>query len=120
VGNHERLRRCPALLVLAAMSLVLLWRRPDIPTNPQFWAEDGSVFFTQAREQGVMSLALPYAGYYHLAARGTAWAAARFPPPEYAPSAYAFASWLLLALVVVYVFSDRLCLRVGERAVLGL
>jgi hypothetical protein len=112
------LKRWPLVLVIAAMSLILLWRRPDIATNPQFWAEDGTVFFMQAGEHGVASLALPYAGYFHFAARTTAWVGA-WLPAEYVPHAYAFASWLLLALVVVYVFSDRLSLRVEERAVLG-
>lgn len=115
----ERVPRGLVLVVLAVMSLVLLWRRPDMAANPQFWAEDGLMFFTDARDYGVATLAWPYAGYFHLAARAGAWATA-WLPAEYGPHAYAVASWLVLALVVAYVFSDRLSLRVSERVVLSL
>lgn len=101
------------------MSLTLLWRRSDILTNPQFWAEDGQMFFTEARDHGIGTIGWPYSGYFHVAARASAWALS-WVPVEYAPNAYALASWLVLALITVYIFSNRLRLRVGERVALGL
>ena len=50
MSGDPRHRRWLVLVVLAIISLVLLWRRPDIATNPQFWAEDGVVFFAEAHD----------------------------------------------------------------------
>lgn len=119
VTRPQPVRSLPALPAIVAVSLALFWRRPDALANPQFWAEDGNVFFMQVNEGGIATLSVPYAGYFHLAARTTAWATS-WLPVEYAPHAYAFASWLLLALLVAYICSDRLNLEPGERIVLAL
>ena len=113
------MKRAATLLAIGVVSLALVWRRPDVVVNPQFWAEDGLVFFMQASEQGINSLWLPYAGYFHGGARAVAWAAS-YLPVQYAPHAYALASWLLLVLLVLYIFSTRLSLRTHEKFIVSL
>ncbi len=52
-----------ALLYLAAVALVVS-RRPDGITYPQFWAEDGMVWFAQAYNEGALpALLSPWTGY---------------------------------------------------------
>lgn len=47
---------------LATLALVVS-RRPDGITNPQFWAEDGKLWYAQAHAHGLAALALPAGGY---------------------------------------------------------
>jgi hypothetical protein len=68
-------------LVMSVIALILIIsRRPDAILNPQFWAEDGTVFYAQAYNYGVInSLFLPYAGYLHTVPRLTAALSMLFP-----------------------------------------
>jgi hypothetical protein len=50
------------LAVASAILIVLVLRRPDALLNPQFWAEDGSVYFSQALISGPASVFSPHAG----------------------------------------------------------
>src|SRR5258707_11015955 len=60
--------------------LLLVLRRPDAITNPQFWAEDGPVFFFgQISHTGLSALMVPYAGYLLGVPRLVAAFAALFP-----------------------------------------
>ena len=43
--------------------LLVIWRRPDAVTYPQFWAEDGSNWFADAYNMGASSLLRSYEGY---------------------------------------------------------
>src|SRR5258705_12552214 len=71
-------RRFLALSGLIFLLLVL--RRPDAVTNPQFWAEDGVIFFFgQIAHTGLGALVVPYAGYLHIVPRLVAAFAALFP-----------------------------------------
>lgn len=54
--------------IAVALALVVA-RSPSTFTDAQFWAEDGSVFFTQADQMGTKALWLPHAGYHHFAMR---------------------------------------------------
>ncbi len=50
--------------------LVVFSRRPDAVLHPQFWAEDGRVFFEDAYNVGWSeSLFRPYGGYFHAVPR---------------------------------------------------
>lgn len=51
--------------VFIVVILLLMFRRFDGFSNPQLWAEDGTVFLQQYSEMGVKSLITPYAGYLH-------------------------------------------------------
>jgi hypothetical protein len=90
--------------------LVLAWaafasRRPDQWFAPQFWAEDGVIFFSGAVTQGGAALGQPYAGYLHLVPRLVAGIFAPFPW-EYQPLLYTLAAGLIAAMVVVRVASS--------------
>ncbi|MEB3302173.1 MAG: hypothetical protein VKN56_09410, partial [Cyanobacteriota bacterium] len=47
------------LVILAIIATVLLIRRTDSFVNPQFWAEDGPIFFLQQYEKGLSAIAQP-------------------------------------------------------------
>lgn len=86
---------------------VLLWRKTDAFLNPQFWAEDGTVFFQQVYEGGFETLWTTYAGYHHLIPRIVAWLAT-FAPFEVVPAIYNGAAFLAMGSVVAMLHSPRL------------
>lgn len=102
-----------------AVTAILFWRRPDAFSNPQFWAEDGNTFFVEALYQGSKSITIPYAGYYHLVARLIAFAGS-FMPMLYVPALYAWATYLIVIFIAVYIFSSRFSLPNYIRFLLGL
>jgi hypothetical protein len=55
--------------VLLLCLIILFYREPDGFLNPQFWAEDGVIFFTQNLTFGLSAFWKPYAGYLHLTPR---------------------------------------------------
>lgn len=68
------------LATLGAMAAVLLFRRPEALLRPQFWADDGIIYFWQAwRWGGGRALLEPHAGYLHLIPRLLAWLAEALP-----------------------------------------
>jgi len=97
----------PCLWTVAAAAFLLLVRKSDALLNPQFWAEDGTVFFLQQYEEGSLALLQPYAGYLHLVPRLTAWFADVLLPYSALPFAYNYTSLLLTLLVVASVYSPR-------------
>jgi hypothetical protein len=69
------------LALFALVFLLLVLRRPDTIKNPQFWAEDGVVFyFGQITSPGLGILFQPYAGYLLLVPRLVTAFAALFHP----------------------------------------
>ena len=51
------------VLVFVAVFLVISYRRPGTIFGAQFWAEDGTVFYANAYNAGLRSLAMAYGGY---------------------------------------------------------
>lgn len=75
-----------AFLIVAA---VLILRRPDAVTNPQFWAEDAVIFFSNAFHcSSPATLIRDYGGYYHLVPRVVAYVSVRLLEPEWIPLSY--------------------------------
>ena len=62
-ARHGALRPLGIGAYVAALGGLLLLRRPDAATNPQFWAEDGAIFFAQAHNEGWRVIARPLDGY---------------------------------------------------------
>jgi hypothetical protein len=89
---------------------VLFIRKSDAFLNPQFWAEDGAVFFIQQYELGLESFFQTYSAYFHALPRLVAYAADFFPY-GLAPAIYNYASLLVLLAVVWKLHSPRLELR---------
>jgi hypothetical protein len=92
--------------VCAALMLILFSRRPEMFLHPEFWAEDGSVFFLQADTQGADALVTPYSGYHHFLPRIIAAAAAGLDA-RWIPAAYISANVLTVVLIAIGLFSPR-------------
>jgi hypothetical protein len=99
--------RVSSALTLTVAALVLLIRKTDALLNPQFWAEDGTVFFLQQYEGGASALVRGYAGYLQLVPRLIALFADTLFPYAAIPSVYNYASLLLTLAVIANVFSPR-------------
>lgn len=90
----------PFLLVVALLFLLLLLRKPDTLLNPQFWAEDGSIFFKDQLLVGLFhSLFHEYMGYLHFVPRLVAGFASWFPV-RHAPFLYNLWATTLAALAL--------------------
>jgi hypothetical protein len=95
------------LLYLAAVVLVAS-RRPDGLTNPQFWAEDGAVWFAQAYNDGALpALLTPWTGYLQTFSRLVA-ATSLLVPLRDAPLVFNLAAVLAQALAPFFLASSRL------------
>jgi len=95
------------VFTLVAVAFILFLRKPDALFFPQFWAEDGAIFFKQAYETGLSSFITPYAGYLHFIPRCVALGALAFSP-AFAPAIYNFAALLLTVMVGAKILSRRL------------
>jgi hypothetical protein len=73
---------------------VLIMKAPDAFLHPQFWAEDGPIFFAPQHGHAWPLLVTPYAGYLHTVQRLVAWGATALPVAT-APAAYAAAAFVL-------------------------
>lgn len=102
--------RPPLGWTLAACAVILAARRPDLVHSPQFWAEDGTVFFLQAHTLGVAALLEPYAGYLHTVLRLVAWLGTALDP-MLAPALYVAATGGLTLYVAARTQSARFPFR---------
>jgi len=107
------------LFCVICVTVILYWRRPDAFYNPQLWAEDGNIFFSDAFLHGANSLTIPYSSYFHLLARLTALLGNGIPLRS-VPHWYLFASWLFLVSLIAYIFSPRFSFPLGTKLLLGL
>jgi hypothetical protein len=62
-----------------ALAVLVVSHRPDAVIHPQFWAEDGHVFYHDAYENGFVSLIYPLGGYLNTFSRIVALLAVQFP-----------------------------------------
>jgi len=104
--NRTSISGNPALWTALA-GAVLFLRFPALVLRPALWAEDGPIFFLQARVVGVGAFVIPYAGYLHLIPRAIASAGAMLDP-GLVPMFYVYCSFALTLAVVARVFSPRL------------
>ncbi len=94
------------LAICATLMLILFCRRPEMFLHPEFWAEDGWIFFVQADTLGPGALVTPYSGYHHFLLRIIAATAAGFDA-RWIPAAYISANLLIVLLIAVALFSPR-------------
>ncbi|MEU4695289.1 hypothetical protein [Actinoplanes sp. NPDC023714] len=93
-----------AVVAVVAGTAVGLLRQPGHGALDTVWAEDGSVFYSQAVTDGPWSaLTTSYAGYFHVVPRLLAAVAAAFPP-EAAAAVLAISASLATALLALLVF----------------
>ena len=107
-----------AVLACIACTGILFIRKPDAFLNPQFWAEDGTIFFKSALEDGWSSMLDRYSGYFHFYPRLISCLAVELFPIAYQPHIYNFAALLGLLFVVSHLFVPRV--NVSFRFVLAL
>ena len=100
-GRHSALLTCVLALV------VLLVRKPHAFFSPQFFVEDGTVFFLDDHEKGGAALFEPYEGYLHLIPRLIA-AVAGAVRLEFRPAVYSYGSLLVLISIIFYVQRSRI------------
>jgi hypothetical protein len=94
--------------VIALAVGILYIRKGDSLTNPQFWAEDGVIFFLQQYEQGIRAIFNPQDGYLLLVPRLVAIVSQWFLPYRFHPAFYNYCSLLFTLVVIADVFSERL------------
>lgn len=90
------------LIILVAMA----YKSNDALSNPQFWAEDATVFFKEQFGTSLPQFFAPYAGYLHFVPRLVAWVAS-WAPVAKAPLIYN-ASAILLTTVAIVVTCRRM------------
>lgn len=90
-----------AVLVVATL-LIYAWRAPELLTKPQFWAEDGAVFFAQQFGKVWPQLFTPYWGYLNFLPRSIAWIVSLFDV-RHAPFLYGFFGLIVDASCTAYV-----------------
>jgi hypothetical protein len=94
-------------LVLVGAFLLIISRRPDLISHPQFWAEDGNFWYSDAYNHGIRSLFYLYDGYlvsfYHLVALGSL-----SVPLRYSPLFFNVSALLLQLSPLALINSNRL------------
>lgn len=94
----------PHLVLIAAIAVS---RRPDAILHPQFWAEDGQVFYHDAYTTGLPALWSPLGGYFNTLSRLVAAFAVQFPLIA-APAIYAAFAAFFQLLPAALLLSPRL------------
>jgi len=102
------------VLLTIAAALLLIFRRPESILNPQFWAEDATVFFAGAHQYGLASVWQTHAGYFVLLPRIIAFLALKVPL-LHVPFFYNVAAASLILVVFYLILTSRLprSLRIG-------
>jgi hypothetical protein len=95
-------------LVFAASGLIIVSRRPDAVLNPQFWAEDGAVWYADAYNHGLLySLITPEAGYFQTFSRLVGIFSQMFPL-GHGPLVFNLSAILVQCTVACFIISSRL------------
>jgi hypothetical protein len=95
------------LFVLISAFIIVILRKPDAVFNPQFWAEDGAVWYASAYNLGVIrSVFLPLVGYFQTFSRLTA-AFVQMFPLSYAPLIFNLIAIFVEVLPVPFLLSSR-------------
>jgi hypothetical protein len=106
LGSAARARLLGAAAFAGTVALVVS-RRPDALTNPQFWAEDGAIWYAQAHKRGALrALLTPCSGYAQTFSRLTAALSLRFNLID-APLIFALAAILAQSLAPLFLLSRR-------------
>ncbi len=111
------------ILIFFLVLAVLISRRPDLFLRPQFFAEDGAIWYAQAYNRGwIASLLIPNAGYLNAVQRLAAGLALTVPL-KFAPLLMNCCGLLIQALPVPVLLSARcrtwasLQMRLGMAAI---
>ncbi len=117
-GSPQAYPVAAASCTAAAVLLVLFLRRPESFLHPQFFAEDGAVFYMGANRAPWGSILSPYAGHLHLASRLVATLSSG-ADPLWMPAIYFAASIAAVLSLTLALFSRRLGLPFPALLALG-
>jgi hypothetical protein len=95
------------LAAFAITATVLVLRRPDAVLSPQFYADDGQIWFQQAYNDGAISLLYTYAGYFQTLSRLGA-VIALYVPLSQAPLVMNLVALLVEASPPLFLLSPRM------------
>jgi len=109
----------PRLAIAGAAVLIIGLRKHDSLIHPQFYGEDGSLFFVEAAAHPWKAILEPYAGYLHLLPRLIAILGSALPV-LWVPGFYAWCSLVVAGTVAWTVLSPRVCLPCAWAAPLAL
>lgn len=99
---------CWQAIIFLLSFAIIVSRRPDVILRPQFWAEDGQLFYAQAYNAGWLHpLFWSAGGYLHTVPRLIA-AVAQFFPLIYAPLLFSLAAIIVQILPISMLLSGRL------------
>lgn len=99
---------CFYVIVFFAALIIIFLRRPDSILNPQFWAEDGAVFYAHTYHKGIITpLLSQYAGYMDTFPRLVA-ALSQLFPLSWVPLIFNLSGMTVKALPIVWMLSSRL------------
>lgn len=102
------------LLCSLAAACIIFLKQPDAFLHPQFWAEDGKVWFADAYNLGALRSSLrPQDGYFQTVSRITA-DVALTAPIERAPLIFVIGALLLQMVPFVLLLSRRLELLIPD------
>jgi hypothetical protein len=105
--EHDGLSLCAQGLVFTIAAVALFTRRPGLFLHPQFYAEDGYVWYAQAYNTGWLhSLRLPEGGYLNTLQRLVAGVALGVPL-QWAPVVMVWAGLFIQLLPVAVLLSAR-------------
>jgi hypothetical protein len=90
--------------VILFTAFMWCYRRPEALTNPQFWAEDGVIFFADAYHHGFSSLWMDHGGYYHLIPRTVALLGLSLLPLVVQPLFYNLFCLLGILAIIAYLW----------------
>jgi hypothetical protein len=103
VPGGPPVRVWPTGLLILLGCVVLVLRRPEAVLLPQFFAEDGAVFFQDAFNFSIdRSLLLPHAGYQNLLPRMLAEVSFLFPI-RYAPAFFNFSALIVASVSLCWI-----------------
>ena len=111
--NIKKFLTSPVVTV-GLCGLILFLRKSDALLNPQFWAEDGNIYFKDAYIEGFRSLLSPYPDYLPLIPRLVSCICSFFPI-EIVPALYNYAAFGITMLVLCHLNSKRLSELKGQR-----
>ena len=104
----ERIGSAVFYLLIVVAVVFSVARRPDVVLHPQFWAEDGAVWYAKAYNSEPRSLVWPVSGYLQTLPRLVALFSLLFPLAA-APLAFACFAIAIQVLPVAILISDRTC-----------
>jgi len=113
--TSRRVRSVLVVFLLLASAVAIAARAPDVFTRPQFWAEDGKVFYATAYNRpGPATMLLAYGGYLQTFPRIAGFVSQAVDVAS-APLAVAVLALLVQMVAPVFLLSDRFAWAVPGR-----